>query len=92
MWISAEILPNVWEKDNKRTEKQMNKIEPIEIMMPVKVLCDGCKGCELLDITERKSEMYAEDEMVGTLNELRCTYVYDCVRKANMIRKVMEKK
>lgn len=67
------------------------KISEIYIDMPVKVLFEGCRGCDRLDILVKQNNLYADGEMVATENELRCTNLYECERYANMVKKIMEK-
>ena len=42
MWISAEILSNVWEED-KRENEMKEEIKETTIEMPITVLCKACK-------------------------------------------------
>lgn len=69
----------------------MSEIKEKEIMMPVTVLWKGCEGCERLDITIGKKTPYADSEEVATQNNLRCTYVYECKRNAQMFKRMMDK-
>ena len=68
----------------------MEKMKEIEVMMPIKVLCEGCANCDRLDIHVRNEKLYAEGEEVGSYNYLRCTYLSECKHYAEMVRKVME--
>lgn len=69
----------------------MDSITPKEIMMPVLVLWDGCADCDRLDILVKSTKLYADGEEAGTINELRCTSVYECKKWANHVLKIMSK-
>ena len=68
----------------------MDEIKEIEVMMPVTVLYEGCANCERLDIYVRNEKLFADGEIVGTYNYLRCTNVYECKKYAELVRKIMD--
>lgn len=64
-------------------------MEEKEILMPVLVLCDGCRNCERLDIRVKQEKLFAGDELVSFSNQLMCTYLYECKRYAKIVDKAI---
>ena len=64
-------------------------MEEKEITMPVRVLCDGCRNCERLDIRVKTTKLYADGDVVCFANELMCTYLNECKGYAEIVKKAM---
>lgn len=63
-----------------------------EITFPVLVLDDDCRICEELDIvSDIRTRMYADDELVSQDTLVRCSNVYKCMRIQERLRKKEEK-
>lgn len=90
MWISAEILSNVWEEAEGENEMK-EEIKETTIEMPITVLCKACKDCERLDIRVKTEKLYAGDECVATQNTLICTNLNECKMYANLVNMIITK-
>ena len=59
-----------------------------EIMMPVLIMDEDCKTCDELDvISECKMRMYADNDCVDQVIQIRCKDVYKCERLLKRLEK-----